>query len=200
MKSIIEFYHSQVCGGHFSSRKNDVKILQNCFYWLTLSLVVYCLVAVYLDGPRIRHPWQAIILPMDVQSRVPLEICEDVIDLVAFTRARLQCNGLLHEYASQRSESSPKRLAKRNKRSNCALQPNQSLSSAPSSPLTPDLLPPILPLCLDRLAAFSPTGSGSFHSFLQVGQMSLPPCALHIFPTQCACSLAGHLSVGSGHR
>ena len=77
---------------------------------------------------------------------------------------------------------------------------HQSLSSAPSRAETPDLLPPILPLCLERLAAFSPTGKGSFHSFLQLGQTSLPPCARHILPTQCECKRAGHLSAGSGHR
>ena len=124
---------------------------------------------------------------------------------IACTRAGLSRHGK-PPYPCVACGQTPKRLAKKTESNNSAdsKSPNlrviQSLSSAPSRPETPDLLPPMLPLCLVRFAAFSPTGKGSFHSFLQVGQISLPPCARHIFPTQCECKRAGHLSVGSGHR
>jgi hypothetical protein len=33
VSSVIKFYHSEACGGHFSSRKTTAKILQSGFYW-----------------------------------------------------------------------------------------------------------------------------------------------------------------------
>ena len=36
VKSILEFCHSQACGGHFSSRKTTAQILQSAFYWPTI--------------------------------------------------------------------------------------------------------------------------------------------------------------------
>ena len=35
--SIINFCHSEACGGHFSAKKTTAKILQSGFYWPTLS-------------------------------------------------------------------------------------------------------------------------------------------------------------------
>jgi len=32
----MKFYHSEACGGHFSSRKTTAKILQSGFYWPTM--------------------------------------------------------------------------------------------------------------------------------------------------------------------
>ena len=32
VSSVIKFYHSKACGGHFSSRKTTAKILQSGFY------------------------------------------------------------------------------------------------------------------------------------------------------------------------
>ena len=120
----------------------------------------------------------------------------------------LSCNAVMTWKASismRRIWTNTKRLAKKIESNSSAesklpVSVHQSLSSAPSRAETPDLLPPVLPLCLERRAAFSPTGKGSFHSFLQLGQISLPPCARHILPTQCECKRAGHLSVASGHR
>ena len=36
MRSVLSFYHDQVCGGHFSGRKTVAKVLQCGFYWPTL--------------------------------------------------------------------------------------------------------------------------------------------------------------------
>ena len=33
---VLTFYHSEACGGHFSTRKTTDKILQAGFYWPTL--------------------------------------------------------------------------------------------------------------------------------------------------------------------
>ena len=35
-KSILTFYHSLSCGGHFSEKKTTAKVLQSRFYWPTL--------------------------------------------------------------------------------------------------------------------------------------------------------------------
>ncbi|XP_073106151.1 transposon Ty3-I Gag-Pol polyprotein isoform X1 [Elaeis guineensis] len=35
-QSILTFYHSSACGGHFSGRKTAAKVLQSGFYWPTL--------------------------------------------------------------------------------------------------------------------------------------------------------------------
>ncbi|XP_057487288.1 uncharacterized protein LOC130773354 [Actinidia eriantha] len=44
VKSVIEFCHSQACGGHFSSRKTTAKILQSGFYWPTMfrDVHIFC--------------------------------------------------------------------------------------------------------------------------------------------------------------
>jgi hypothetical protein len=36
VSSVIKFCHSEACRGHFSSKKTNVKILQNRFYWPTI--------------------------------------------------------------------------------------------------------------------------------------------------------------------
>jgi hypothetical protein len=36
VSSVMKFYHSEACGGHFSSRKTTAKILQSGFYWPTM--------------------------------------------------------------------------------------------------------------------------------------------------------------------
>ena len=36
VSSVIKFYHSKACGGHFSSKKMTAKILQCGFYWPTM--------------------------------------------------------------------------------------------------------------------------------------------------------------------
>jgi hypothetical protein len=36
VSSVIKFYHSEACGGHFSSKKTTAKILQSGFYWPTM--------------------------------------------------------------------------------------------------------------------------------------------------------------------
>jgi hypothetical protein len=36
VSSVIKFCHFEACGGHFSSRKTTVKILQSGFYWPTM--------------------------------------------------------------------------------------------------------------------------------------------------------------------
>jgi len=36
VSSVIKFCHSEACGGHFSSRKTTIKILQSEFYWSTM--------------------------------------------------------------------------------------------------------------------------------------------------------------------
>ena len=33
---VLTFCHFESCGGHFSARKTADRILQACFYWLTL--------------------------------------------------------------------------------------------------------------------------------------------------------------------
>ena len=44
VRSVIEFCHSQACGGHFSSRKTTAKILQSGFYWPTMfrDVHIFC--------------------------------------------------------------------------------------------------------------------------------------------------------------
>ena len=36
ISNVIKFYHSEACGGHFSSKKTAAKILQCGFYWPTI--------------------------------------------------------------------------------------------------------------------------------------------------------------------
>jgi hypothetical protein len=36
VSSVIKFYHSETCRGHFSSKKTAAKILQSGFYWPTM--------------------------------------------------------------------------------------------------------------------------------------------------------------------
>ena len=36
VSSVLKFYHYEACGGHFSSKKTAVKVLQCGFYWPTL--------------------------------------------------------------------------------------------------------------------------------------------------------------------
>ncbi|KAI5335268.1 hypothetical protein L3X38_025401 [Prunus dulcis] len=35
-QSILTFSHALACGGHFSAKKTALKVLQSCFFWLTL--------------------------------------------------------------------------------------------------------------------------------------------------------------------
>ena len=39
--SIINFCHSEACGGHFPAKKTTAKILQSGFYWPTLFKDTY---------------------------------------------------------------------------------------------------------------------------------------------------------------
>lgn len=43
---LLEVYHGEACGGHFSSSVTAYKILRNCFYWLGM----FCDAYIYVKG------------------------------------------------------------------------------------------------------------------------------------------------------
>ena len=72
MESILRYYHSLECGGHFSGTRTIEKVLQSGFYWPTLFRGTHSFVLAYNGCQRLRNISRKIEIPFNSILEVEL--------------------------------------------------------------------------------------------------------------------------------
>uniref|UniRef100_A0A2N9I3P0 RNA-directed DNA polymerase n=1 Tax=Fagus sylvatica TaxID=28930 RepID=A0A2N9I3P0_FAGSY len=73
--SVIKFYHTEACGGHFSVKKTTAKILQCGFYWPTMFKDTYSFCKECLECQKLERVTRKNMMPMSPILEVKVFNC-----------------------------------------------------------------------------------------------------------------------------